>query len=373
VASVTAEQTQAPRLTSLSPGAGCACKLPLAKLEALFAMLDDAPAMGPAAGDLLIGAAEGDDAAVLRLDDDRALVLTTDFFTPIVDDPGDWGRIAAANALSDVYAMGGRPLFAVNLAAWPGEGLDLAILGQVMRGGAEVAAEAGCFLAGGHTIDDPVPKYGLAVTGLADPARLMTIDRAAPGDRLILTKAIGTGVVATALKRDAAPPAVVTAAVASMRLLNLGASQAALKAGVRAATDVTGFGLLGHLHRMLAASRAAARVHAASVPLLPGAAELAAAGFVWRDQGQHRADARLRRRPPGCARRDRRPPARRPDLRRAAPGRAAAGGGRPAQRAADARAPGRDHRRRHGRRERSRRRGPSPFGLISLIPDTVGR
>jgi selenide,water dikinase len=241
--------------------------------------------MGPASGDLMIGAAEGDDAAVLRLDDERALVLTTDFFTPIVDDPGDWGRIAAANALSDVYAMGGRPLFAVNLAAWPGEGLDLALLAQVMRGGAEIAAQAGCFVAGGHTIDDPVPKYGLAVTGLADPGRLMTIDRAAPGDRLILTKAIGTGVVATALKRDGAPAsmdmaAAVEAAVASMTLLNAGASQAALAAGVRAATDVTGFGLLGHLHRMLTASQAAARLFAADVPLLPGAAELAAAGFV---------------------------------------------------------------------------------------------
>jgi selenide,water dikinase len=280
VASVTAEQTHAPRLTSLSPGAGCACKLPLAKLEQLFAGLQGAPAMGPAAGDLLVGAAEGDDAAVLRLDDERALVLTTDFFTPIVDDPGDWGRIAAANALSDVYAMGGRPLFAVNLAAWPGEGLDLAILGQVLRGGAEVAAQAGCFVAGGHTIDDPVPKYGLAVTGLADPARLMTIDRAVPGDQLILTKAIGTGVVATALKRDGAGAAAIEAAVASMTLLNAGASQAALAAGVRAATDVTGFGLLGHLHRMLIASKAAARLYARQVPLLPGAAELAAAGFV---------------------------------------------------------------------------------------------
>jgi len=207
VSTVTAETTNAPRLTSLSPGAGCACKLPLAKLEQLFAGLQGAPAMGPAAGDLLVGAAEGDDAAVLRLDDERALVLTTDFFTPIVDDPADWGRIAAANALSDVYAMGGRPLFAVNLAAWPGEGLDLAILGQVLRGGAEVAAQAGCFVAGGHTIDDPVPKYGLAVTGLADPARLMTIDRAAPGDQLILTKALGTGVVATALKHGRRPRA----------------------------------------------------------------------------------------------------------------------------------------------------------------------
>ena len=131
MARVTAEPIHTPRLTSLSPGAGCACKLPLAKLEQLFAQVQGAPAMGPASGDLLIGAAEGDDAAVLRLDDERALVLTTDFFTPIVDDPGDWGRIAAANALSDVYAMGGRPLFAVNLAAWPGEGLDLALLAQV--------------------------------------------------------------------------------------------------------------------------------------------------------------------------------------------------------------------------------------------------
>ena len=271
---------QAPRLTSLSPGAGCACKLPLAKLEALFASIGPVEAMGPATGDLLIGAAEGDDAAVLRLDDERALVLTTDFFTPIVDDPEDWGRIAAANALSDVYAMGGRPLFAVNLAAWPGDGLDIALLGRVLRGGAQVAAQAGCFVAGGHTIDDPVPKYGLAVVGLADPGRLMTIARAAPGDQLILTKAIGTGVIATAIKRGAPDPAAVAAAVASMTLLNAGASQAALAAGVRAATDVTGFGLLGHLHRMLAASGVAARINATAVPVLPDAAALAAAGFV---------------------------------------------------------------------------------------------
>jgi selenide,water dikinase len=273
---------QAPRLTSLSPGAGCACKLPLARLEELFASMGPAgfTGPGPAAGDLLIGAAEGDDAAVLRLDGDRALVLTTDFFTPIVDDPYDWGRIAAANALSDVYAMAGRPLFAVNLAAWPGDGLDVAILGQVLHGGAQVAAQAGCFVAGGHTIDDPVPKYGLAVVGLADPARLLRIDRAAPGDQLILTKAIGTGVVATAVKYGAPPPDVVRAAVEEMTVLNAGASEAALAAGVQAGTDVTGFGLLGHLHRMLAASGAAARIQARAVPLLPGAADLAAAGFV---------------------------------------------------------------------------------------------
>ena len=269
--------TQVPRLTSLSPGAGCACKLPLAKLEELFSSLEG---MEPAAGDLLVGALEGDDAAVLRLDDDRALVLTTDFFTPIVDDPCDWGRVAAANALSDVYAMGGRPLIAVNIAAWPGDGLPLTILAEVLRGGAQVAAEAGCLVAGGHTIDDPVPKYGMAVVGMADPSRLMTIDRARPGDRLIVTKPLGTGVVATALKRDGADGATVQAAVASMTLLNASASEAALAAGVQAATDVTGFGLLGHLHGMLVASGAAAAISASQVPILPGAADLAARGFI---------------------------------------------------------------------------------------------
>jgi selenide, water dikinase len=299
---MTSPRLTSPRLTSLSPGAGCACKLPLAKLEELFASMGTvAP---PAEGDLLIGAAEGDDAAVFRLDEDRALILTTDFFTPIVDDPRDWGRIAAANAISDVYAMGGRPLMAVNLAAWPGKDLDVAILGQVLLGGAEIARQAGCFVAGGHTIDDPVPKYGMAVTGLADPGQLMTIDRAQPGDQLILTKALGTGVVATAHKRRAAPESgaageggaacgdgaarevglsfadVLQAAVDSMTTLNAGAAEAALKAGVRAATDVTGFGLLGHLHRMLTASKAAARINASAVPLLPGAAQLARDGYI---------------------------------------------------------------------------------------------
>lgn len=268
---------QQPRLTSLSPGAGCACKLPLAKLEVLFGSLGD---IAPAAGDLLVGAREADDAAVLRLDGDRALVLTTDFFTPIVDDPGDWGAIAAVNAMSDVYAMGGRPVIAVNLAAWPGEGLPLTLLAEVLRGAANAAREAGCVVAGGHTIDDPVPKYGMAVVGMADPAALMTIDRAVAGDRLIVTKPIGTGVVTTALKRDGASPAVLRAAVESMTLLNAGASQAALAVGVRAATDVTGFGLLGHLHRMLTASGVAAEVWADRVPVLPGAGDLARQGFV---------------------------------------------------------------------------------------------
>jgi selenide,water dikinase len=235
---------------------------------------------GPSAGDLLVGAAEGDDAAVLRLDEQRALVLTTDFFTPIVDDPGDWGRIAAANALSDVYAMGGRPLMALNLTAWPGSTLPLEILADVLRGGAAVAAAAGCLVVGGHTIDDPEPKYGMAVTGLADPSRLLTIDAARPGDTLVLTKPVGTGVVATAHKRGAAGDDVLRAAVTSMTTLNAAASEAALAAGVRAATDVTGFSLLGHLHRMLRASGVSAVVQAGAVPLLPGALALTAAGFV---------------------------------------------------------------------------------------------
>ena len=325
---------QTPRLTSLSPGAGCACKLPLAKLEELFASMGPAgyPGLTPAGGDLLIGAAEGDDAAVLRLDDERALVLTTDFFTPIVDDPYDWGRIAAANALSDVYAMGGRPLFAVNLAAWPGDGLDVAILGQVLRGGAQVGAEAGCFVAGGHTIDDPVPKYGLAVVGLADPARLLTIDRAVPGDQLIVTKAIGTGVIATAVKYGAPPPDVLAAAIASMTLLNAGASEAALAAGVpgrhrrdrvqpaRPPAPDAGRqrrGGPGHGQRGTAAARRGGagrgRFH------------------LRRDPGQRRAHRPGHQRGRGRPGRAGHAAVRRADLRRAAAGRPARGGGRPAR------------------------------------------
>jgi selenide, water dikinase len=236
--------------------------------------------LGLASPDLLVGAAEGDDAAVLRMDESRALVVTTDFFTPIVDDPRDWGRIAAANALSDVYAMGGRPLIALNLTAWPSQTLSLDILAEVLRGGAAVAAAAGCMVVGGHTIDDPEPKYGLAVTGLADPGRLLTISAARPGDALVLTKPLGTGVIATAHKRGEAPADVLAAAVASMTTLNDKASQAALAAGVVAATDVTGFSLLGHLHRMLRASGASAAILASAVPLLPGARELTRAGHV---------------------------------------------------------------------------------------------
>ncbi|GGL40671.1 selenide, water dikinase SelD [Planomonospora parontospora] len=266
------------RLTSLSPGAGCACKLPQSSLEQL---MNGFGPMTPASGtDLLVGLPEGDDAAVLRLNDTQALILTTDFFTPIVDDPYDWGRIAAANALSDVYAMGGRPILALNLAAWPGDGLPIEMLTQVMKGAAAVAGSAGCAVVGGHTIADPVPKYGMAVLGMADPTRLLTIDQANVGDQLILTKPIGTGVVVTALKHDAADPAAVAEAVKSMTSLNAAASDVAVEAGARAATDVTGFGLLGHLRRMLTASGVAAEVDADRVPFLPDARELAGKGFV---------------------------------------------------------------------------------------------
>ena len=176
--------------------------------------------------------------------------------------------------------MGGRPLLALNLTAWPGSTLPLEVLAEVLRGGASVAASAGCLVVGGHTIDDPEPKYGMAVVGLAAPSRLLTISAARPGDTLVLTKEIGTGVIATAHKRGAAPDGVLAAAVASMTTLNAAAGEAALAAGVVAATDVTGFSLLGHLHRMLRASGVSAVVGASAVPLLPGAAELTEAGHV---------------------------------------------------------------------------------------------
>lgn len=266
------------KLTSLSRGAGCACKLPLPKLETLFAALQDE--LDAASGDLLVGAVEGDDAAVYRLDSERALILTTDFFTPIVDDPNDWGRIAAANALSDVYAMGGMPLIAVNLTAWPADSLPMDLLAAVLSGGAGIAREAGCIVAGGHTIDDPIPKYGMAVLGIARPDRLFRIDRLVPGDILMLTKPLGTGVISTAIKNEGAQSEWVEASVASMTRLNADASMVAHDVGIVGATDVTGFGLLGHLHRMVRASGCAAEIDANSLPLLPGAREAVAAGFV---------------------------------------------------------------------------------------------
>lgn len=229
---------------------------------------------------VLVDAATRDDAAVYRVAPDRALVATVDFFTPIVDDAASWGAIAAANALSDVYAMGARPLFALNLVAWPRETLPFELLGEVMRGASEVTTRAGCLMLGGHSIDDREPKFGLVVVGEVHPERMLTNTAARPGDRLVLTKPLGTGILTTALKRDLLPESALAPAVRSMTELNQGAARAALEAGVRCATDVTGFGLLGHLGNILAASRVGARVEFSRLPILPGAVELAAQGCV---------------------------------------------------------------------------------------------
>lgn len=233
----------------------------------------------PSDPNLLLGIGTGDDAAVYRLSDDTALVLTVDIFTPVVDDPYEYGLIAAANAFSDVYAKGGRPLLALNVAAFPRK-LPLEILSEILRGGAAKAAEAGVLIVGGHTIDDPEPKYGLAVTGLVHPAKFVSNAGALPGDALYLTKPLGLGVITTGIKQEKTPPEVAAEAVRVMAELNRAASEAMLEVGAHACTDVTGFGLLGHLHEMVEASDAGACISAAAVPVLDGARELAGQGAV---------------------------------------------------------------------------------------------
>ena len=266
------------RLTQYAAGGGCACKVPPGELEAIVANLPTSRE----GGDLLVGLDHGDDAAAVRIADDadgsgRAVVATADFFTPVVDDAFHWGRIAAANALSDVYAMGGTPVVAVNLLGWPRDRIPFELAGEVLRGGGEICAEAGAFLAGGHSIDDPEPKYGLAVTGLADPERLLRNDAATPGTPLTLTKPLGLGVLNN---RHKATGEWFEEAVAVMTTLNRDASRQALERGARAATDVTGFGLLGHLMKMARASGVTAVVDAASVPYVDGARASLEQGFV---------------------------------------------------------------------------------------------
>lgn len=260
------------RLTQYAHGGGCACKIPPGELESVLTGL-----ARDVSGDLLVGLGTGDDAAVVRVDGDRAVVATADFFTPVVDDPYDWGRIAAANALSDVYAMGGQPLVAVNLLAWPRDVLPFDLAREVLRGGLDVADLAGCHVGGGHSVDDPEPKYGMAVTGLADPARLLRNDTGAAGLPLTLTKPLGVGVLNS---RHKATGEVFPQAVATMTELNREASAAAVAAGARCATDVTGFGLLGHLHKLARASGVTALVDSAAVPYLDGAREALRDGFV---------------------------------------------------------------------------------------------
>ena len=261
------------RLTQYAAGGGCACKVPPGELERIVANLPT----GREGGDLLVGLDHGDDAAAVRIDADRAVIATVDFFTPVVDDAYEWGRIAAANALSDVYAMGGTPLVAVNLLGWPRATIPFELAAEVLRGGGDVCAAANTYLAGGHSIDDPEPKYGLAVTGLADPGRLLRNDAGVAGTPLTLTKPLGLGVLNN---RHKATGEWFAEAVAVMTTLNRDASRAALDAGARCATDVTGFGLLGHLLKMVRASGLSAVVDATAVPYVEGARASLKDGFV---------------------------------------------------------------------------------------------
>jgi selenide,water dikinase len=265
------------RLTQYAHGGGCACKIAPGELESIVADLANAGAAPGALGELLVGLADGDDAAVVRIAGGQGIVLTTDFFTPVVDSPYDWGRIAAANALSDVYAMGGLPLMAVNLLAWPRDVLPFELAREVLRGGLDVARSAACHVAGGHSVDDPEPKYGMAVTGLVDPDRLMRNDAAVAGQPLSLTKPLGLGMLNS---RHKATGEVFPHAIDAMVTLNRDAAIAAVAAGVRAATDVTGFGLLGHLLKMVRASGVTAIIDAGAVSYLDGARKSLRDGYV---------------------------------------------------------------------------------------------
>ena len=258
-------------LTSLVRGGGCGCKLPASALELIVRAL-------PRDADprLLVDSHTADDAGVVQLTPELALVQTVDFFTPIVDDAYDFGRIAAANALSDIYAMGGRPLSALNIVAFPLERLGADVLREVLRGGGDVVREAETLLVGGHSIDDPQPKYGLAVTGLVRPDDLLTNAGGEADDELVLTKPLGVGAITTAFRRGAAGADELAVAVAAMTTLNAAGASAARAAGAHALTDVTGFGLLGHLHEVAVASGLAAELDAAMIPALPGVARLLA-------------------------------------------------------------------------------------------------
>ena len=260
------------RLTRYSHGAGCACKLSPTELSEV---------LGPVRGhralehpDLLVGLSVADDAGVFALGDSRALVQTVDIFTPVVDDPYDWGRIAAANALSDIYAMGAEPLTALNYLAWPRDQLPFEVSAGVLQGGFDVMADAGCTVVGGHSVDSPEPSFGFAVTGLVDTGGLVTLAGARPGDVLVLTKPLGIGIITTAIKREICPEPVARRAVDTMTQLNRVAGAALGGADAHAATDVTGFGFLGHLREVVEASGVGAVVRFSDVAVLDGAREL---------------------------------------------------------------------------------------------------
>lgn len=269
---MSATQLPGTRLTQLAAGGGCACKIPPGQLEDLVADLRGHEHPG-----LLVGLDDGDDAAAVRIEGGQALLSTADFFTPVVDDPYDWGRIAAANALSDIYAMGGRPVLAINLLAWPVNDVDPSLITEVLRGGLDIASAAGVPVAGGHSITAPEPLYGMAVTGVGDPETLLRNDSAEAGMPISLTKPLGVGILNNRHKQtgESFPEA-----VEQMVALNRAASEAAVAQGVRAATDVTGFGLLGHLWKMLRASGVGAELDVAAVPVLEAARASLAEGFV---------------------------------------------------------------------------------------------
>jgi cysteine desulfurase len=263
------------KLTHFTHGMGCACKIRPQYLEQI---LRDLPI--PSDPDILVGIGTHDDAAVYRIDDRTAIVQTVDFFTPVVDDPYDFGAIAAANSLSDIYAMGATPLFALSIVGFPEKLLPQAVLQQILKGASDKAAEAGISIIGGHTIEDTEPKFGLAVTGLIDPGKILLNSGAKPGDALVLTKPLGTGIIATAIKRGLAGEETTNAVVSIMAALNRVAAQVMEKYPVNACTDVTGFGLLGHLREMVTGAGVSAEIYTDKVPFLPGAMEYAAAGAI---------------------------------------------------------------------------------------------
>ena len=271
----TATRDDVIRLTQFARCAGCAAKMGPGDLSAALAPLERRT--DPR---ILVGRETFDDAGVFQLSPDLALVQTLDFFAPIVDDPYDFGRVAAANALSDVFAMGGEPITAMNIVGFPVGQLPLSVLTDILRGGQDAVHEAGAHVVGGHTITDEELKYGLSVTGTVHPQRMLTNAAARPGDALVLTKAIGTGILSTAAKRGVLGAAAQAALVKSMTTLNAVASRAAVALGVRCATDVTGFGLLGHASHVARASNVTLNIETTKVPLLPGTREALAAGAL---------------------------------------------------------------------------------------------
>lgn len=266
------EPVTVPRLTTTASGGGCACKIPPGELEEAVAQL-----AGQDYEDVIVGVDDGDDAAAVRLEGDTAILSTADFFTPVVDSAYDWGRIAAANAMSDIYAMGGRPIVAINLMGWPRGVLPAELMTEVLAGGLAMGREASCPVIGGHTVDDPEPKYGMAVTGVASADQLLRNDAAEAGLPLTLTKPIGLGLLNN---RHKVTGEVFEAAIATMTTLNKTAAEQAVAAGVKAATDVTGFGLLGHLYKMMRASGTGAVIERNAVPLVEGAAEALRDGYI---------------------------------------------------------------------------------------------